>query len=66
VANTKLGRSQSRSAPEDPQGSTTMMKGTGQELQSVLPTNSRIVRKWYYYRDNNALVELSVLRQKRK
>jgi hypothetical protein len=66
VANTKLGRSQSRSAREDPQGSTTMTKGTGQELQSVLPTNNRIVRKWYYYRDNNELVELSVLRQKRK
>ena len=42
-----------------------MMKGTGQEVQSVL-TNNRIVRKWYYYRDNNELVALSVLRQKRK
>lgn len=43
-----------------------MMKGTGQELQIVLPTNNRIVRKWYHYRDNNELVELSVLRQKSK
>ncbi len=42
------------------------MKGTGQELQSVLPTNNRIVRKWYYFHDNNELVELSVLRHKRK
>jgi len=29
VSNTKLGRSQSRSAREDPQGSTTLMMGTG-------------------------------------
>ena len=63
----KLGRSKSRSAREDPQGSTTMMKGTGQEApKSVLPTNNRIVRRWYYYRDNNELVELSVLRHNRK
>jgi len=32
----------------------------------VLPTNNRTVRRWYYYRDNNELVELSVLRHKRK
>ena len=42
-----------------------MMKGTGQEVQSVL-TNNRIVRKWYYYHDNNELAELSVLRHKTK
>jgi len=33
---------------------------------SVLPTNNRIVRKWYYYRDNNELVELSVLHHRRR
>ena len=37
VSNTKLGRSQSRSAREDPQGSTTMMMGTGQELLKRSP-----------------------------
>ena len=66
MSDTKVGRSQSRSAREDPQGSTTMMMGTGQELQSVPPMHSRIVRRWYYYRDNSELVELSVPRHNRK
>jgi hypothetical protein len=32
--------------------------------ENFLPTNSRIVRRRQYHRDNNELVELSVLRYK--
>ncbi len=29
----------------------------------MLPTNTRIVRQWHYNRDNNEVVELSILHQ---
>ncbi len=43
-----------------------MMMGTGQELLKPFLTSTRIVRRQYYNRDNNELVELSGLRYKER
>jgi len=42
------------------------MAVSGSAKGPELVPRSGIVRRWYYYRDNNELVELSVLRHKRK
>ena len=56
----------SKSLPNDTSQAVEQVMGTGQDPKAFLPTNSRIVRRWYYYRDNSELVELSVLRHNRK